>query len=320
METGKPLISILMAVYEPRLDWLKEQLDSLNAQTYPNLRLCVRDDCSPTVSFGEIKALVAQCITAFPYTVERNGENLGSNKTFETLTAEAEGEYFAYCDQDDIWMPEKLTVLQEVLAGNPKAALVCSDVIPIDGAGNKLGESIRALRPRHVFQSGAGLAPSLLYRNFVIGCTMLIRSDLARRAIPFAESMVHDHYLAFVCALEHEIVSLEQPLICHRIHGGNQTGVLAHIRTKEDYVERHMEPFCRRVEELSARFDLPELTEAAEWAEARRANARRERGAMGRLWALRGLNKSTTCFELFALRFPRPLFRLAVRVIQKGKI
>lgn len=48
METGKPLISILMAVYEPRLDWLREQLDSLNAQTYPNLRLYVRDDCSPT--------------------------------------------------------------------------------------------------------------------------------------------------------------------------------------------------------------------------------------------------------------------------------
>ena len=39
MGTDKPLISILMAVYEPRMDWLREQLMSLNDQTYPNLRL-----------------------------------------------------------------------------------------------------------------------------------------------------------------------------------------------------------------------------------------------------------------------------------------
>ena len=39
MGTDKPLISILMAVYEPRMDWLRQQLVSLNEQTYPNLRL-----------------------------------------------------------------------------------------------------------------------------------------------------------------------------------------------------------------------------------------------------------------------------------------
>ena len=51
METDKPLISIVMAVYEPNLQWFREQLDSLEAQTYPNLELLVIDDCSPTVPF-----------------------------------------------------------------------------------------------------------------------------------------------------------------------------------------------------------------------------------------------------------------------------
>ena len=36
MGIGKPRIAILMAVYEPRMDWLREQLESLNAATYPN--------------------------------------------------------------------------------------------------------------------------------------------------------------------------------------------------------------------------------------------------------------------------------------------
>ena len=115
MGTDKPLISILMAVYEPRIDWLREQLVSLNEQTYPNLRLYIRDDCSPTVSYEQIQSCVQDCITHFPYTITRSEKNLGSNGTFELLTREAEGVLFAYCDQDDVWLPEKLEVLEIVL-------------------------------------------------------------------------------------------------------------------------------------------------------------------------------------------------------------
>ena len=44
-------VAILLAIYEPREDWLVELLDSLNAQTYPHLKLYVRDDASPTYPF-----------------------------------------------------------------------------------------------------------------------------------------------------------------------------------------------------------------------------------------------------------------------------
>ena len=49
MGIDKPLISIVMAVYEPNMQWLKELLLSLESQTYPNLELILRDDCSPHV-------------------------------------------------------------------------------------------------------------------------------------------------------------------------------------------------------------------------------------------------------------------------------
>ena len=124
METDKPLISILMAVYEPNIKWLREQLVSLNEQTYPNLRLYIRDDCSPTVSFEEIQSCVQDCISAFPVILQRNEKNLGSNLTFERLTQEADGKYFAYCDQDDIWLPEKLEILEKEIS-NDRALLAC---------------------------------------------------------------------------------------------------------------------------------------------------------------------------------------------------
>ena len=64
-QTDKPCIAILMAVYDPNPVWFRQQLESLNRQSYPNLRLYVRDDCSPKTPFSEIQAAVSQCVTAF---------------------------------------------------------------------------------------------------------------------------------------------------------------------------------------------------------------------------------------------------------------
>lgn len=311
------MIAVLMAVYEPRLDWLREQLLSLNAQDYPRLRLYVRDDCSPTVSFETVKTLVEQFITAFPYTIERNERNLGSTRTFERLTVEAEGDYFAYCDQDDIWLPEKIRISEEQIGS---AGLICGDVIPVDANGGRLADSITTLRPRIVFKQGPGLGEGLIYRSFVIGCTMLIRSNIAKAAAPFAQSMVHDHYLAWFCAQENEIAVAKQPLLYYRLHGGNQTGVLTNIATKQDYLHFHLGEFLSRLSDLSEHSDSEELKRAAAWAQARCDNAEKKGGAIRRLWALRDVNITTTLFEIVGLRLPEPLFQWAIRLIRSGKL
>lgn len=316
MPGDKPLISIVMAVYHPRMDWLIEQLDSLNAQTYPNLELIVCDD-GPDKPVEE--RIFQEHVTAFPWMLVRNERNMGSNKTFERLTTLANGAYIAYCDQDDVWMPRKLELLEALLA-QTGADLICSDVIPIDAQGMDLADSITAVRPRHLFREGTGLAPHLIYRNFVIGCTMLIRRETARAALPFVRTMVHDHYLAFFCALQGTIAVCPGHLVRYRIHGGNQTGVLTRIETPQEYRERHLVPFCARIDDLQARFSLPELDGAARWAEARQKNAARQKGGMRELWKLRHVNRTTTLFELIALRLPRLLFRWLLRQIQIGRL
>jgi len=206
MATDKPQISILMAVYDPRMDWLHEQLLSLDAQTYPNIKQYIRDDCSPTVPYEEIQSCVQDCIRAFPYEIKRNKKNLGSNETFEILTQEADGDYFAYCDQDDVWLPEKLTVLQERM-DESGAELVCTDMYIIDGTGKQVTDSITKVRRHHVFRSGTDLAPELLVSNFVTGCTMLVRAGCAKEAVPFCPYMVHDQYLHKIYIFRLEAIS-----------------------------------------------------------------------------------------------------------------
>ena len=246
METGKPLISILMAVYEPRMDWLREQLVSLNEQTYPNLRLYIREDCSPTVPYEQIQSCVQECITRFSYTITRNEKNLGSNGTFELLTRDAEGELFAYCDQDDVWLPEKLTVLQAAME-RERAVLAYSDVSAVDDEGKLLARSLRELRPRLTYLEGSDLAPKLFFRNCVAGCAMLVNSNIAKRAIPFPRQTVCDHWIALLAATEGTVAFVPDQLVRYRQHKRNQTGVLAGVSDKQSYLRYKVAPLEERL-------------------------------------------------------------------------
>lgn len=316
MATDSPLISIVMAVYEPRMDWLREQLRSLNKQTYPNLELIVRDDCSPTIPYIKIIKLIAECITAFPYTVSQNNKNVGSNVTFELLTKEANGEYIAYCDQDDIWLPEKLEKLYKAITES-NALLTCSDMFIIDVNGEKTADSITQVRKRHIFRSGEHLAPELIYRNFVTGCTMLARAGAAKKAIPFPTCMVHDHWIALWCAVHGSIKSLPDRLICYRLHGDNQTEMLAGVQTKDDYYRFRILPFYERAQVINKRLSIPEAKKALLWARVRVGNYSGKIGAAKRLWNMK-INPTTTAFELTVLKAPQPFFRMAINLIRKG--
>ncbi len=240
-----PSISILMAVYEPRMDWLREQLISLNNQTYPNLRLYVRDDCSKQATFEDILHLVNQCITAFPSIVMHNDENLGSNKTFERLTAEADGTYFAYCDQDDIWMPEKLTVLGKCITD---AVMAYSDMKVIDREGTQTAESLKKIRPRLRYLEGCNLQEAYFFRNCTAGCSMLVRSSVAKKAIPFPGATVWDQWVATIAAANGRIAFTGEKLVSYRKHARNQTGVLIGIESKADYYNLRIKPLKERLE------------------------------------------------------------------------
>lgn len=250
-QTHKPLVSILMAVYKPNEKWLCEQLSSLNGQTYPELELVIYDDC-PDCPLDE--AVVREHITAFPYRIIRGEKNLGSNKSFERLTIEGRGKYFSYCDQDDVWHSDKIERMTQVLE-NTGCALVCSDLAIVDGNGKRIADSITAVRRRHVFHEGTGLADSLLIRNFVTGCAMMIRADIAKSALPFVDTLVHDHWLAIIAALNGSIEVIRAPLIDYRQHSNNQTGVLKGITTKQDYYDARINNTDRRLADYKARLN-----------------------------------------------------------------
>ncbi|MBO5569984.1 MAG: glycosyltransferase [Clostridia bacterium] len=303
-----------MAVYEPRLDWLREQLLSLEAQTYPNLKLYIRDDCSPTVPFYEIQRCVEECIHSFPFVIERNEKNVGSNLTFERLTQEAEGEYLVFCDQDDIWLPDKLEILQRV-AENENAELVCSDMYIIDGNGRRIADSITKIRRHHKFRSGTNLTDTLWYSNFASGCALLASLETAKKAVPFDPFMYYDHYIAFFCANCGKVISLETPLILHREHGGNQSSTLQGVSDKKSYYRIRVDRTAEAVYWLRDHFECDDslkglLSVGAEWMNARQQYAHGDKTQWRTIWQFRHFSPMASLLEIVLPYLPMPIFQM----------
>ena len=320
----KPLISVLMSVYEPRLDWLEKQLRSLEMQSYPNLRLYIADDGSRQVPEESIRRCIGQCIRSIPWSYERSGTNQGSDAAFARLTGRAEGAFFAYCDQDDEWLPGKLEILYRAIS-REGAELACCDMSVIDGTDRTTAHSLTEARRRLLFRSGEELWRWLWYSNFVSGCAMLVCAGTARAALPLCPYMHYDHYIALRASLSGRIVSVPVPLLRHREHGGNQTGILAGVRDKESYyrlrVENKLKAAVWLREHLDAPPELSETLEAAgKWLAARRRYAWGDRSAWAEMWRGRSFSPESTAFELAAPFLPEGLFRSVISLARKNRI
>ena len=108
------LISVALCTYNGE-KFLREQIDSILAQTYKNLEIVIVDDCSTDKTTNIINAYAEKDkrIKLF-----QNASNLGFNKNFERALGLTSGEYIAISDQDDIWLPQKLQSLLDNIKNN----------------------------------------------------------------------------------------------------------------------------------------------------------------------------------------------------------
>lgn len=320
-------VAIVIAIYRPNINWLKEELFSIKRQTYQNFEVVVWNDC-PEDNFNYY-GLFSEILEGIPVRVFSGDKNLGSNKVFEKLTELATTPYIAYCDQDDIWLPEKLETLLRLIK-TKKVSLVCSDMYIINSESNIVANSITNVRPHHIIENFPDMFLHLLKQNFVAGCTVLMKRDVAQQAIPFAKYFYHDHWLALWAALHGGIFAATKPLIKYRIYEGNQTSVLKGIFDQGAYRRERILKYNNKLEEVWERFKRePNFTESICNAVSEKINwgIAREKYFMKptilnfiQLWKLRNVDLKITWFELLLPLMPNCVFMGIIRKIQKGKI
>lgn len=315
----KPLVSILLAVYKPNVFWFIEQLISLNEQTYESLELIVYDD-SPECPIDE--EIIKKYITKYPYKLIRGIQNKGSNKAFEKLTQIANGDFLAYCDQDDVWENNKISLMLEKIL-EEDVTLVCSDLSIIDENGNKIADSIIDIRKRIVYKSGYNLAKDLLMTNFVTGCAMMVRKDIAQKAIPFEDTLIHDQWIAIIAAINGKIEFINKPLVRYRQHSSNQTGILKDIYDKKTYYSKRIEDFIYRYESLKKRLTNDEvdktINDSLIWLEARKNYFFKPSFYYLKIMIqYRSFHKVSILIECFLPIIPNSIFKYIIKLTQKG--
>ena len=246
MERNNYKIAILLATYNGA-KYIREQLESLFQQSCNEFHLYVRDDGSS----DDTMKIVGQFREMYPDRVtilKDSQKHRGAAKSFMYLLENVDSEYYMFCDQDDIWLPEKIEKtfarMKEVEkaiadAGNTAQVngtaamsgsaaknvpiLVATDLGVVDEQLNLLSESFNKDLKIDVFRKHPEL---ICVRHVVTGCTMMFNRAAKIASLPMSpRATMHDEWVALCVHFKGGIISiLDDATILYRQHTSNTLG------------------------------------------------------------------------------------------------
>ena len=222
-----PRVSVALATYNGAR-FLPAQLASIAAQSHRPDEIVVGDDGSQDAT----EEVLARFERDSGITVRfaRNVERLGSSANFGAVLLRCQGDVVFLCDQDDVWAPHKVATCLASLAARPDAAFVFSNagLIDEDGAAlrGSLWDRVFFDRTQQAAFAAGGALEILLKTNTVTGATMAVRRAALAAALPVPPGWVHDGWLAFVLALDHAALPIDERLMDYRVHASQQIGVI----------------------------------------------------------------------------------------------
>jgi rhamnosyltransferase len=230
------LVNILMATYNGQA-FLKEQLDSLLAQTYTNWELWVRDDGSTDDTLKILEAYKGSNIKVYTNNTPAKGACSNFAELFRMAKLDEHAKYIMFCDQDDIWLPHKIeTTLSEMkrqealYPGEP--VMIYSDLELIDNKGNTTGHSLRLKNKVDL--------KNLVTFNYVLGCTMMTNRAMIQKVNHVPEQAVnHDYWIALVASI-YRSAYINKKLIRYRQHTQNASGNVAQNDSLSARIRRHI--------------------------------------------------------------------------------
>lgn len=259
--------AVLLATYNGE-EYLEEQLDSLLAQTFGNWKLYVHDDGSTDSTL----AILDKYQKKHPQKMEilQAPSTGGARNNFFFLLENVDADRYFFCDQDDVWKPDKMektiALMEKTEKDSALPALVCTDLEVVD-------ENLQTIAPRMSVYQKLNLEKldinHLLIHNVVTGCTVLMNRSLRNELLRLQNRdhlIMHDWAGAIIAAYSNQIDVLKEPTICYRQHGDNSVG--AADAGSLDYVaekSRHTDSARKSLE--ATREQAAEIARSLNWPE-----------------------------------------------------
>lgn len=210
------MVSVVLTSYNGER-YIYEQIESILNQTYQNFELIIIDDQSSDSTIAILEEFKKKDNRIALYI---NNENLGPRFSFYNGIRKAKGDYIALSDQDDIWIPEKLEKLIQVINKQQKNTLLYYSNSQIINEYRK---------KQNVFLSDK-INPYVgndnrvvLFHNFAWGHTMIFSKALVKKLDPIPEAFNHDKWLLYLALTHGSVFYLDEVLQYYRHHSNNLT-------------------------------------------------------------------------------------------------
>jgi glycosyltransferase involved in cell wall biosynthesis len=187
---NKPFsLSIALASYNGER-YVNEQLESIARQTRLPDELIVSDDASTDATPDIVLDFARRA--PFPVRFLQNRERLGSTRNFEAAIRACNGDIIFLCDQDDVWYPNKISLVEEHFINDPSAGAVFTDANVVDENlrqfGHRLWKTFRFSSREQVRVATGDALGVLLKHPVVTGATMAFRSKYRALVLPIVST------------------------------------------------------------------------------------------------------------------------------------
>lgn len=246
-------VDIFMSTYNGAR-YLQQQLDSIVRQDYDDWTLFIRDDGSGDATLSIIASFAA--LDPRIRLLDDDAGNLGAARSFMRLLAGSQAPYFMFADQDDVWLPNKVSLTLGELKRREhdpdRPLLVYTDLQVVD-------EELSLISPS--FLKFQRLKPSRftsfrreMLQNIVTGCALGGNAALRNKSLLGVERhgdgmVMHDWWLALVASCFGEMACIDHAPILYRQHANNHLGAKGSGFTRYLTIMRDM-TIVGRVENL----------------------------------------------------------------------
>lgn len=209
-------VTILLATYNGG-KYLEQQLLSLLAQHYKNWSLLIRDDGSSDDTLEIIQKYIS--LDKRIALINDNLGSLGCVNNFLILLSHSQTPYTIFCDQDDIWLENKLEVLVNSMHGMDES------VPRLAYGGAYLYNLQTGVGPHEIIYPVHDLQAMLFRGSGLRGCSLLFNAALRRKVLSYkGTTSMHDFTVTFLAILFGETIMVNRPLMLYRQHESNVTG------------------------------------------------------------------------------------------------
>lgn len=217
-------ISVAMATYNGA-KYIAEQLDSILYQTRSVDEVIICDDCSKDETAEVVENYIKEHKLEGSWKFEVNEKNLGYASNFAKALSKTDGDLVFFCDQDDIWIEDRIEKMAEVMEKNPEVALLGSEFEPFAStadAPKPHGWELKTFR-------GDGSLEHLKFsaKNVFIGCqgcTMCMRRDFLNKIKNYwYPGWAHDEYVWKLALCLDGLYFYHAATLKRRLHSNNVT-------------------------------------------------------------------------------------------------